>query len=257
MISPFTSADLHDAQRLTAEEPALLARVRWHLSTPDAIVLKASYDGALGGFACGTLHPGNAVVREVFVYPTFMGLGLGKELVAALSSAFTSRGTSSIVTDAYPGSQGFWQKLGFQRQVGLLRYADGSFINAGREEVIPLDPPHLLAVSHLYKMAFGLDRSAALREESTMGSAYMEGSQLRGFLLPLVGNGLIVAEEPEIGLELQRWLLPMTNSLVLPVGNLAAHAHLVHRRYTVEDAGTRMVYGSMPMVKPNMVFAYP
>ncbi len=186
-----------------------------------------------------------------------MELGLGKALVGALTTAFSLRGAGTIVTDAYRGTEGFWQKLGFQRQVGLLRYVDGTFINAGREEVIPLEPPHLLAVAHLYKLAFGLDRSAALREECTMGSAYMDGSQLRGFLLPLVGNGLIVAEEPEIGLELQRWLLPMTNSLVLPVGNMAGHAHLVQRRYTLEEAGTRMVFGSLPMLKPNMVFAYP
>lgn len=78
-----------------------------------------------------------------------------------------------------------------------------------------------------------------------------------GLSLPLLGHGLFVADSPEVGLELQRWLLPIQPTLRLPVGHLAAHGHLIAHKYTAQPAGIRMVRGEGLAYRPVMIYAHP
>ncbi|MBK9177631.1 MAG: hypothetical protein IPM46_15140 [Flavobacteriales bacterium] len=66
-----------------------------------------------------------------------------------------------------------------------------------------------------------------------------------------------MADSPEVGLELQRWLLPIQPYLRLPVGHLAAHGHMIARKYTATPAGIRMVRGERPANRPTMIYAHP
>ena len=95
-----------------------------------------------------------------------------------------------------------------------------------------------------------------LREHAYLGSVHVDGTRVRGYSLPLLGHGLIVADAPEVGLELQRWLLPIQPYLLLPVGHLAAHAHMIARKYTASAAGIRMVRGTRPLYRPEMIYAH-
>ena len=255
--SPFTAADLDDAALLAADEPALIAKLRWHLHTPYAHVVKAEHEGRLAGFAFGTAHVDSATVQELFVYPTFLELGLSTALATTLLAWMEMQGAPRQSVVALPGAQGFWQRMGFAPQCGLLTYEGGTFDSASRDEVVGVEPHHLLAIARLYEQAFGEDRSHWLREHADLGSVFLEGTRVRGFALPLVGNGLIVAAHPAIGLELQRWLLPVQHSLTLPVGNMAAHQHLIAQKYTAREAGTRMVRGAPMSFRAELVFAHP
>ncbi len=68
------------------------------------------------------------------------------------------------------------------------------------------------------------------------------------------GEGLIIADAPDVGLELQRWLFPIQQHVLLPAGN-AAHAHLTKQDYTATPVGVRMVRGTVPQVRTAMCFA--
>jgi GNAT superfamily N-acetyltransferase len=256
-ISPFSIEHMAEAAALAADEPQLISRLRWHSHTPYACALAARWEGVLAGFAFGITHAGSGMVHDVFVYPTYFEMGIGSALARRLLSWMEQCGCSVQVVVAPPGMEGFWSRFGFERHVGLLRYEHGTFVRASRAEVVALEPPHLLAVARLDQLAFGEERAEWLREHAGFGSAYVEGTRVRGFALPLPANGLIVADGPDVGLELQRWLLPTHEGLTLPVGNLAAHAHLVARKYAVSEAGTRMVRGVLPAFRVDMVFAHP
>ena len=173
-ISPLLPADLDEALALLVEEPATQARLRWHLRTPYALALKATENARIVGFALGTLHADHATVDDVFVYPTSMGEGIGSGLVRALLAHMEAQGAAHQGVVALPDSAGFWERMGFVVQGGLLRYSSGTFDSASREEVVPLEAPHLLAVQRLFQRAFGADevddvrlmlrRSPALRK---------------------------------------------------------------------------------------------
>lgn len=76
---------------------------------------------------------------------------------------------------------------------------------------------------------------------------------MREFSLPLLGEGLIIADAPDVGLELQRWLFPTQEHILLPAGN-AAHEHLVKQGYSATPVGVRMVRGTPLAVRTAMCF---
>ena len=91
-------------------------------------------------------------------------------------------------------------------------------------------------------------------ENEYLGRVYLDGRHVRGFALPLLGEGLIVADAPMVGLELQRWLFPVQDHLLLPE-NSAAHAHLIEHGYRKEVVGVRMVHGPALVRNAAMIFA--
>jgi len=239
------------------EREALLGSLLWHLHTPYAVALVAMQHEKPAGFALGIHHGRSAWLHDLSVHPLHMGAGVGTALATALLHAFADQGCTAQLLVARPGSEGFWQRFGFVPQVELLEYTDINFTQATHEHVIALEPPHGLAVLHLHRLATGEDAEQLLREHFYLGQVYVERGRVRGFLLPLLGKGLIVADAPDVGHELQRWLLPVQDGLRLPVGHLHAHAHLVRAQASIRQAGLRMVRGEAPEFRIPMIYAHP
>ena len=94
-------------------------------------------------------------------------------------------------------------------------------------------------------------------EHSYLGRVYLDGNRVRGFAWALLGHALIVADAPNVGLELQRWIFPTQESILVPEGNAAAHAHLQERGYSAEVVGVRMVRGEARVQRTANIFAEP
>jgi len=256
-IALMARADIEAACCLAPYDDLLRGRLNWHLHTPYAMLLKAEVDGELVGHACGVLFPGSGWLREVFVLPEYDTRPIGSELVRNMVERMEETGASRQLVIAPEQRSMVYTASGFQVDGNLLAYRNGTFVEATKDEVINLEPEHMLAVLRLDQQATGEDRSRLLREHAYLGSVYMEGTHIRGFSLPLLGHGLIVAVSPEVGLELQRWLLPIQPYLLMPVGQLAAHGHLIHCRYHASPRGIRMVRGVRPDHRPTMIYAHP
>ncbi|MBK8614676.1 MAG: hypothetical protein IPN85_14675 [Flavobacteriales bacterium] len=67
----------------------------------------------------------------------------------------------------------------------------------------------------------------------------------------------MLADNAAVGLELQRWLLPHQQHIVVPEANAAACAHLHERKYMPESAGVRMVRGTLLPYRPESIYAWP
>ncbi len=256
-ISPLLPTDVDTAYRLADEEPAVHGELLWHMHTPYAHALKAELDGRLVGYTMGLVHTDTAWVREVFVHYSASGRGVGTALVQALLQWMEEQGTTAQGVVTVEGTEHFWERFGFVPELALLQYSGGRFIQASLDEVVHLEPHHLLGLLHLDRRATGEDRSTWLREHLDVGSVWLEGGRVRGFLLPLAGHSLIVADSALVGLELQRWLWPIQESIILPAGATEAHAHLTKCGYTTRSAGLRLWRGPAPTLRVDMVYAWP
>ena len=254
-IAPLTAADLAAACALDPTDTGCRGRLLWHLHTPYAQALKAEQGAQLLGHACGLVHGSSGWVRHL--HTAAHTTEVAPALLAAVVDWMEAHGAHSQVAIAPPGAEAPYTACGFEETGSLLHYTHGHFLEATRAEVVDLAPEHGLAVLRLDQQATGEDRSTLLREHLYLGSVYAEGTQVRGFLLPLLGHGLIVADSPAVGLELQRWLLPLQPYLHLPVGHLPAHAHLIGRRYRPSIVGTRMVRGTPLAYRPHLIYAHP
>lgn len=258
MIRPLTTNDLLAAAHLTAGDArTMLAHLRWQLHTPYANALVVQNGEDLVGLACSMEHRTSARIGHVFIHPAHRLKGLGSALVHHLIDQCEANGCATQSTQVPDADLGFWQGQGFQPQGRYVRYSGGLHIDAGRDEVLLLEPHHTLALLHLDQRATGEDRRTLLLEHRFVAHAYVAQGHLHGGMLPLLGHGLVLADSAAVGLELQRWLLPHQAHIVVPEANAAACAHLHERTYRPEAAGVRMVRGAHLPFRPELIYAWP
>ncbi|MBL7939857.1 MAG: hypothetical protein JNL43_10895 [Flavobacteriales bacterium] len=253
-----TIAGLPLASRLHPSTPdALLGHLRWCLATPYAEAWGLFRNDEL--LALATLvHFGNSARVGCFhASHPLCDVAQQQLLVNELLRSVEARGCATLTVQVPPKDMDFWKGCGFTEIGAFITYANGNFLEATRDEVALMQPAHTLALLHLDQHATGEDRRTLLLEHHFAAHAYVVDGRVRGALLPLLGNGSIVADDPAVGLELQRWLLPTQHRITVPETNSAACEHLLDRDYDAMGTSVRMVWGSAPAFNADMVFAWP
>lgn len=254
-----SALELHEleaaARLLPAERAANLGHLRWCLRTP--------YVQALALRAFGELHAVVTLLRastSVQVLKLLLPTGAARgERLRQLAEAVVQQHDKNVplLVQCDPRDMHAWEALGLREQGAFDVLGGGTFVDASRDEIALQEPSHTLALLHLHQQATAEDHRALLLEHRFAAHAWADGHKVQGVLLPLLGHGLIVADAPAVGLELQRWLLPAQPRIVVPEANTAAHAHLLDCDYDVLGSSVRLVLGHMPAWKPEMVFAWP
>ncbi len=231
-----------------------LGRLRWHLTTPYATALMAEIFGDVLGVACGYVQGGHGRIT-LLGFLDEADAEVRNGLADALIDALTAQGCTSIEVVATPTDVAKWEGYGFVPLERILRYTGGRFLQATLDEVVHYEPEHRLGLLHLDRKACGMDRSTLVMEHSYLCVVYIDGTRIRGFSLALLGDGLIIADSSEVGLELQRWHFPVQEHILLPEGNLA-HAHLTKQDYRTTLEGVRMVRGTAPAMQLEMCYGW-
>ncbi|QQR88037.1 MAG: hypothetical protein IPJ76_07435 [Flavobacteriales bacterium] len=240
-----------------AQRTQALAHMRWCARTPYAIVNLVEVNDALVGY-CTAVRSGTTVrIAHFFLQASVEVTAHSRVLADAFVRALLADGAAGVHVQCSPYDVPLWADLGFVVCDQFARYGGGVFQEAQRDEVLLMEPVHTLALLHLDRKATGEDRTPLLMEHRYAAQGYVEENRLRGALLPVLGHGYIVADAPEVGLELQRWLLPVQTHIVVPEANAAACAHLHERGYRVHGTSVRLVRGALPHFRPELVFAWP
>ncbi|MBK8498876.1 MAG: hypothetical protein IPL52_08675 [Flavobacteriales bacterium] len=257
-ILPLTAAHLEAAIWNSAEEyEREIARLFWHLHTPYAQSWCAEVHDEVAGFGTAVRFGDSARITVCKVEHGRDPVPIRAALVSEMLAQAQRQGCSSTTVTVAPDDVPHWTALHFVPQEEVLRYDGGKFYEGTYPDVMWLEPQHRMAVMHLDRQASGEDRSVLLLEHEYLGRVYLDGIKVRGFALALLGHALIVADTPTVGLELQRWILPTQEHLLVPAGNAAAHEHLVERGYTPRVVGVRMVHGEPRSTRTSLLFGEP
>lgn len=252
-IRPLQVHELDEAADGWPDEYELyLGRLRWHHSTAWAMALGAVEEEAVRG--SGTAFHQGGLGRITALRGRTDDIS--HALLDALLHGLEQNDCAGQVVHAATGEEDFWREHGFVESTPLLRYTGGRFIQATWDSIVILDPQHRMGVMHLDRRASGEQRHELVLEHEYLGRVHEERGIVGGFSLALLGEGLTVASDPAVGLELLRWHFPVQEYVLLFEGN-AAHAHLSERGYRAEPIGTRMVRGEVPAHRPEMIFAEP
>lgn len=236
-----------------ADDELLIGKLRWLLHTPYAhgLLVDRYEDDVLAVGGCTHYGITGWITLLQSIDPEAHRI-----LAEGLLAHLVAQGNSTQSTLSPLADVALWETLGFVQTETILRYSGGKFIQATHDEVIHYEAWHRMALLRLAKSAMGEDRSTLLMEHTYLGQVYAEGSGIRGFSLLLLGQGLIIADDPKVGLELQRWHFPLQEHVLIPAGNEAAHKHLTEQGYTTTVEGIRMVRGPVPELKVEMVFGW-
>jgi GNAT superfamily N-acetyltransferase len=257
ITAPFLPEDLDALVELEPPDwEGLLAHLRWKLATPYALVLKAVLGEALvAGVGSALVHNGTAWIGALHVHPGIGERGVEAALVQALVHAVEAQGCRLVSAVVREAQVPLFESLHFHADGAHLRLAGGRCEDPTEDEVELLEPRHALGVWRLDQRASGEDRRTWINEHLYAGRVYVHRNRVQGIYLPLLGEGLVLADNAHAGEELLRWHLQQVTSVVVPEANPAAVDFLRLRKYTEVERSVRMVRGDRVAWRPEMEFA--
>ena len=255
-IHPFLLEDLEDVCEVEpADWDMLIAQMRWYLSTPYCFPLKAVHGEALFcGLGNALMHQGTGWIGNIHVAPRFRAMGVREKLVRALVAELESRGCTTVSVMAQPEEQAMYEAEGFAIDCAYVMYDEGKCEAPTLDEVELYEPHHALGVLHLDKKASGEDRRVLISEHSYASRIYVEKQRTLANYIVMLGEGLIIAQRPDAGHELLRWLLPMDKRVMIPETNRDAVEFLELRGYKVTRRELRMYRGAKLDWHPEMLY---
>jgi GNAT superfamily N-acetyltransferase len=202
-IRTMTAADLELGMRLKEQAGWNQTQADWErflALQPDGCFV-AEFQGQAAGTAVACLFHSVAWVAMVLVEERMRGQGIGGALLRHALAFAENRGATSIRLDATPAGRPLYEKLGFQPQYALQRFA-GSLQPPADEsapsrpisvrQAMPVDYPRLL---ELDRRATQLDRRKFLlrwfaERPTSVFKAEADGA-LRGYLATRAGSAAV------------------------------------------------------------------
>jgi len=126
---------------------------------------------------------------------------------------------------------------------------------AAVESISPITPKDHDAIIALDHSLSGEERGGLLLNSFSNGYKYADGS-IRGYYLPDLGKGLVIADTDQAGIDLLKFKVSRERSMVcIPEANAVAMEFLVSIGYQPYLTATRMYLGKNIVWQPEKVYA--
>lgn len=197
--------------------------------------------------ATGTtiIHNETAWLAHIIVHPEYRNQGLGKIITQYLVDISFSKACETIYLLATELGEPVYKKLGFETETEYVLYKGFRTINTlpYSENILPLKAEFLEELSSLDRKVSGEDRMFHLKEYLSNGHVFFQDNQVRGFYLPDFGDGLILANTKEAGVELIKLRLTTRDFAAFPIDNVSASECMKQHNYIAERTQKRMRLG--------------
>ncbi|HPO98729.1 MAG TPA: GNAT family N-acetyltransferase [Bacillota bacterium] len=258
LLGPLLADELNDLQQLQPEDwPSIIPAFQYYTDNSFCIPLKISDNGKIIAVGATIIFKDTAWLAHVIVHPDYRNQGLGRRMVAALLDKTKEAGCQTVSLIATELGYHLYKKLGFEDDVDYLFWENNNPPEQGSlskniSRFTALDERPLLALDRLVS---GEERSKILTNKLKNAYVYKEKNCLRGFYLPDLGEGLIIADDDEAGIELLRYRGRSVNKTVLPATNEGGIKYLRENGFSENKRVKRMVYGKKLRWYPQKLYS--
>jgi GNAT superfamily N-acetyltransferase len=219
----------------------------------------AIVDHKIVGVANGILNDGTGWLSHIIVDHDYRGRGIGYKLTEHIMEFLSSHGCKTQLLIATELGEPVYRKLGF-KTVTYYNFYKGPKLDLSvhLNNIRPLDREDVDAIYDLDREITGEIRKNMLQNYLLNGWVFQDqnSTNLKGYYLSDMGEGLIVAKDNEAGLELLRLKHSLNEcKTVLPQENKAGQAFLLSSGFTRFLSATRMLLGEEIKWRPELIFS--
>lgn len=223
---PFTTADLPYLSQLQPPDwQDITPHYEYYLNSPQCSPIKIMEDDTIVGVGAAIRHADTAWLAHIITHPEHRKKGVGAFITQSLVDILNDFETIYLV--ATPLGQPVYRKLGFVEEMNFvwmkdepreLEY-DATYIRALEEK----DKAAVLAFD---QQVFNEDRITRLNQHWEKALVWDENGTIEGYYFPTLGEGLIVANNPTVGLNFIKLRLKTNEITIIPLANTAVHEFL-------------------------------
>jgi N-acetylglutamate synthase-like GNAT family acetyltransferase len=256
-ITHFT---IDDIKALPALQPPdwqdITPHFRYYLQSASAFPLKVTRDAQVLGVGTVLAHEDTAWLAHIIVHPEFRNQDIGKMLTQALLDSIDKKIFKTVYLMATPLGEPVYRKLGFIEETQQLFMKDGGSFDTYKPAslIMPLDHRYLDALLKMDRRISGENRTSRIMEGLQDTMLYIVHDEVMGYYMPHLGEGLVIANDVEAGIQLMQCRLKTHPVAILPVDNKVAVDFLYSHGFKVFRKATRMRLGEYREWQAEYIF---
>ena len=234
----------------------LVPRFRYCIDSKFCNPIKLVVSGTIVAIGTTILHQNSAWLASIIVHPEHRGNGYGKTITKALVDSIDIKKYPTIYLDATDLGYPVYIKLGFEMEAVYAHFKSEKNITGLKisDQVVPYNDIYLQQLLALDKSISCEDRQDTIKENLSTAQLFISNNKLTGFYLPSLGNGLIIAENDDAGIELIKCRLENNYYAILPEANKAAINFIVQQGLIQFRISRRMFIGKKREWKADRIY---
>ncbi len=252
--------DKNDLEHISHLQPPdwsdIMPRMRFYVASDYCYPIKVKMAGKIVGIGTAIVNEGTGWLANIIVDPIQRGEGVGTKITRHVMDILEEKNCSSMLLIATELGEPVYKKLGFETETSY------SFLEGSPPEFISSDFIKEFDQG-MKKELFSMDaeisgeiRNRMLTEHLGQAVAYVN-QKPEGFYLPQLGEGMIIADTDEAGIELLKYKMAHSEAKVsLPIDNKAGFDFLNGLGFTpFRKEALRMHLGKKITWQPGKLFS--
>jgi GNAT superfamily N-acetyltransferase len=255
------SLNISDLKRLTDLQPSdwpdIIPYFYFYLNSDYCDPIKVEVDNSIVGIGTSIKHKESAWLAHIIVHPEYRCRGIGTEITNTLVNKLKMQRFNTIFLIATNLGEPLYRKTGFEKETEYLFFKEGKYSDntKGSDKIVPYNEKHGQNLLALDKKVSGEKREVLLISHLPNTVLAKTGNKVNGFYMPTLGEGLIVASDPEAGIELMKVKYSTVSKAILPMENKTGIEFHLKNGFTEYLKGTRMRYGKEIIWHPEMLYS--
>lgn len=231
--------------------------IAWYTRTNFCFPIKVKSGKKIVGIGTTILHNGTAWLAHIIVHPGYRKRGIGRLITQTLVDTAYSKGCETIHLLATEPGEPLYRSIGFETETAYLIFkcegADSTLKHAGN--IVAIDSGFKKQIINLDIQVSGEDRASLLEPHLLNGFLYLQDKEVKGFYLPDLGDGLIIATTSLAGQELMRLRFRSKDYAAFPIDNLSAGEFMRDNNFHEFRTEKRMRLGKKSAWQPENIYA--
>ena len=232
--------------------------IKYYIHSSFCFPMKVCIDKKIVGIGTGILHDQTAWLAHIIVHSQFRNQGIGSKIVQELINIIRTKGYSTISLIATESGFPVYKKAGFRE---ITRYQ--FLVRDQQRRKTYSKSNHIVAYQEKYKSdLLSLDATITGEERSNLlvsclsdCCVYLKDSRVTGFYMPNLGEGMIVADDAEAGIELMKIKYSTCDKAVLPIENRIGIEFLKENGFSETIQARKMILGEEILWEPSKIYS--
>lgn len=256
-IQPLQHSDIEKLKELQPPEwEDISPHIKYYIDSPCCDPIKIMSGKNITGIGTTLKHRDSAWLAHIIVHPEFRNKGIGKMVTNALVKSLDRRKYKTIYLIATELGYPVYLRSGFELEAEYVDFdivpGKNSFKISGN--IIPYEEKYKSEILELDILTTGEDREIRLAGHFPGSFVFLSNGKTAGAYFPKLGEGLIIADSEEAGIELMKFRLQEKNNVVFPKDNKAAFEFCIRENLKFDKYQKRMRLGKKRIWHPENLF---
>jgi len=217
--------------------------------------IKIMENNEIIGIGTAILYGDTSWIAHLIVKDSFRNKGFGTKILNYLCEYCKNNGYKTILLFATDMGYPLYKKYGFEIQTEYVQYAKTKDIeNNLSQNIKRIEKNDFQKILNLDKIVTGEDRKKLLYNFIDDGYVYKNNNIINGYYLCNVGEGLIIANNKEAGLELTKLRILKNSHATIPINNIIANDYFKENNFDIIMKIKRMIYGNKIECKNEKIY---